>query len=68
MTVLAAQGPARTSNGQQRFPTLAIQHYIWSVTLKSHPPNEEVIHCLLTLVRRGSPGAVKARWYARCNG
>ena len=32
------------------------------------PANEEVIHCLLTLVRRGSPGAVKARWYARCNG
>ena len=34
----------------------------FSVTLKSNPSHEEVIHCLLTLVRRGSPGAVKARW------
>ena len=34
----------------------------FTVTLKSNPSHEEVIHCLLTLVRRGSPGAVKARW------
>ena len=51
--------PARDRFGLRTSPFHAL-HYFRHPQLP--PVNEEVIHCLLTLVRRGSPGAVKARW------
>jgi len=51
---------ARAVSGGCAHPCFA--YYIIFVTRKFTRESEEVILCLLTLVRRGSPGAVKARW------